>query len=131
MKKIRLLGGLLFLTVMTLLPTCAAYAKEVPADGNIPLTAEYFPDEYFLNMVSWYDKNKDGSLSPEETAAVDWLWITEKLTDFSQVQYFTNLRKLDVLRSDETRDVGVWIDTDMDLTVFPNLETVEIELDSR
>lgn len=131
MKNKMLLGGLLLAAALLLAPAVTAEAKEIKAGESIPLTAEYFPDEWFLSEVTWYDKNEDGALSPEEIAAVDQMWITGKLTDFSQVQYFTNLRDLKVSPWDETDDERVWIDTDMDLTVFPNLETVSLELDAR
>ena len=131
MKKMRLLGGILFFVLALFLPEDAAYAKEVPPDGNIPLTSEYFPDESFLKHKAMeHDKNKDGYLSPEEIEAVTSLWFGMDLTDFSQVQYFTNLKNLSV-ETDEWSQDEVWIGTNIDLTVFPDLENVRLRLDSR
>ncbi len=131
MKKIRLLGGILFFVLALFSLENAAYAKEVPPDGNIPLTSEYFPDEWFLKSMVRYDKNKDGCLSPEEIEAVTFLSFAMDLTDFSQVQYFTNVRDLRMECANEEYDDEVWIGTDIDLTVFPDLENVLLCLDSR
>lgn len=135
MKKIRLPGSLLFFMVFMLLPASAAYAKEVPADGNIPLTAEYFPDEWFLEKVAWYDEDKDGILSKEEIASVTSLGCRRDLSDFSQVQYFTNLQDLTLEYEwddgyDFYRYYGVWAGEVLDLRVFSNLEQANLHLDT-
>lgn len=135
MKKIRLPGSLLFFMVFMLLPASAAYAKEVPADGNIPLTAEYFPDEWFLEKVARYDEDKDGILSKEEIASVTSLGCRRDLSDFSQVQYFTNLQDLTLEYEwddgyDFYRYYGVWAGEVLDLRVFSNLEQANLHLDT-
>lgn len=135
MKKLRLPGSLLFFMVLMLLPVSAAHAKEVPADGNIPLTAEYFPDEWFLEKVAWYDKDNDGVLSKEEIASVTSLGCRRDLSDFSQVQYFTNLENLFLEYEwdngeDYYRFYGIWVGGDLDLRVFPNLEEAHVHLDT-
>lgn len=130
MKNKMILGSLFLAAALLLAPAVTVEAKEIKAGESIPLTAEYFPDEWFLSEVTWYDKNKDGALSPEETAAVNSLWIAWKLTDFSQVQYFTNLRDLEVSPAGEEGPDGVWIGTDIDLTAFPNLESVQLNIDT-
>lgn len=132
MKKSVLAG--LFLAGIFLLsaPPAAAQTKEIPADGNIPLTSEYFPDEWFLNGFAKYqDKNKDGHLSPEEIAAVTNLWITGDLSDFSQICYFTNLRELTAEPADEDSHYDIWLGDKLDLTMLPDLENVRLLLDSR
>lgn len=78
MKKIRLPGSVLFFMVLMLLPVSEAHAKEVPADGNIPLTAEYFPDEWFLEKVARYDEDKDGILSKEGSHRLR-VWDAEEI----------------------------------------------------
>lgn len=130
MKKIRLLGGLLLL-MMTLLPASAAHAEEVPKNEDIPVTAEYFPDEWLLRRAAWYDKNKDEILSSDELEAVTTFWCSSDITDFSQLQYFTNLRELTVEEEDELSKYGIWVGETIDLTVFPKLEDVRLFLDSR
>ena len=132
MKKIRAWFGLTCFVTALLFPAAVAQAKEIPADGNIPLTSEYFPDEWFLKYrAQTYDKDKDGYLSPDEIAEVTTLVCLADLPDFTPIQYFTNLRELELHRNDEVtfRD-GVWVGTDIDLTVFPNLEKVQISIDS-
>lgn len=134
MKNKMLLGGLLLAAALLLAPAVTAEAKEIKAGESIPLTAEYFPDEWFLSDVTWYDKNKDGALSPEETAAVNSLWIQEDLTDFSQVQYFTDLRELRMECGEYGTDYyiqrGVWAGNVLDLRAFPKLEKAELILNS-
>lgn len=135
MKKIRLPGSVLFFMVLMLLPVSEAHAKEVPADGNIPLTAEYFPDEWFLEKVARYDEDKDGILSKEEIASVTSLGCRRDLSDFSQVQYFTNLQDLTLEYEwddgyDFYRYYGVWAGEVLDLRVFSNLEQANLHLDT-
>ena len=135
MRRSIFAGALLLGAVLLFTPTDMAQAKEVPADGNIPLTSEYFPDEWFLNRMTWYDKDKDGILSPEEVAAVTSLEFEKDLSDFSQVQYFTNLKTL-VLEYEknygyDTYELfGVWAGETLDLRAFPNLEQASLFLDT-
>ena len=70
MRKTTFAGALLLGAALLFTPADMAQAKEAPGDGNIPLTSEYFRDEWFLKSAAGYDKDKDGYLSPEETAAV-------------------------------------------------------------
>ena len=131
MRRSLFVGALLLSAAFLFVSPDLAQAKEVPPDGNIPLTSEYFPDESFLKHKAMeHDKNKDGYLSPEEIEAVTSLWFGMDLTDFSQVQYFTNLKNLSV-ETDEWSQDEVWIGTNIDLTVFPDLENVLLRLDSR
>lgn len=53
----------------TTAPETTAEETEAP-EVSIPLTAEYFPDEAFCQLVSAFDQNKDGVLSLEERMAV-------------------------------------------------------------
>lgn len=46
MKSKLLLGGLLLAAALMLAPAVTAEAKEIKEGDSIPLTAEYFPDEY-------------------------------------------------------------------------------------
>ena len=83
MKRSILAGALLMSVALLFAPADTVQAKEVPADGNIPLTSEYFPDEWFLESeAKLRDKNKDGFLSQEEIAAVTAMWCTQDLSDF-------------------------------------------------
>jgi len=67
MRRLIIMGALLLGVALRFAPMDTAQAKEVPPDGNIPLTSEYFPDESFLKHKAMeHDKNKDGHLSPEE-----------------------------------------------------------------
>ncbi len=132
MKKIHAWFGLICFLAALLFPAAVAQAKEIPADGKIPLTSEYFPNEWFLKYrAQTYDKDKNGYLSPDEIAEVTALSCAVDLQDLTSIQYFTNLRELKLDRIDEVtfRD-GVWVGTDIDLTVFPNLESVYISLDT-
>ena len=129
MRKTTFAGALLLGAALLFTPADMAQAKEAPGDGNIPLTSEYFPDEWFLKNATRYDKNKDGFLSPEEIAAVTKLECGKDLTDFSQVQYFTNLRELTVWTESDMDKYDLWVGDDIDLTVFPNLEDVRLLLD--
>lgn len=131
MRKSIFAGILLLGAALLFTPEDLVQAKEIPANGNIPLTAGYFPDEWFLKNVTRYDKNKDGFLSPEEVTAVTKLECGKDLTDFSQVQYFTNLRELTIWTESDTDGYDLWVGDDIDLTVFPNLEDARLLLDSR
>ena len=133
MRKSAISGMLVVAAALFFAPADTAQAKEVPADGNIPLTSEYFPDEWFLRMMQrgCYDKNGDGFLSPEETAAVTRLQLDSDLSDFSQIKYFTNLRELKTGPADENDEYDFWMGDELDLTAFPNLEVVDLHLDSR
>lgn len=131
MKKKMVWGGLLLAAALMLAPAVTAEAKEVAAGESIPLTEEYFPDEWFLSRAKTYDKNADGFLSPEEVAAVTQIWCPYDLSDFSQLQYFTNLKKLKVDGDDGDSGCGVWLgNEELDLTVFPNLEEAYLYLDT-
>ena len=68
MKRSIFAGALLLGAALLFTPTDMAQAKEVPPDGNIPLTSEYFQDEWLLDWVKWYDEDKDGFLSAEDVA---------------------------------------------------------------
>ena len=94
MRRSIFTGALLLGVALLFAPMDTAQAKEIPPDGNIPLTSEFFPDEWLLDWVKWYDEDKDGFLSPEEVASVTVLEFEKDLSDFSQVQYFTNLKTL-------------------------------------
>lgn len=135
MKKTILAGILLAGMALVFAPANAAHAKEIPGDGKIPLTSEYFPDQSFLKYEAMqHDKNKDGFLSPEEIEAVTEMTWDSDLSDFSQIRYFTNLRELSVeplAVEEETIEHGVWLGDEIDLTIFQNLERVKLSLDSR
>lgn len=130
MKKSVILGAFLLSGAFFFAPADTAQAKEVTAGADIPLTSEYFPDEWLLNKAVLYDNNKDGYLSPEEVAEVTEIWCKEDVTDFSQIQYFTNLKRLQFGVDDEYDWYGVWVGGDLDLTVFPDLESFWMWMDS-
>ena len=130
MKKSILAGALLMSAALFFAPADTAQAKEIPADGNIPLTAGYFPDEWLLKEAKTYDSDADGVLSPEEVAQVTSISCRKDVSDFSQIQYFTNLKHLSFGVQDEDEWYGVWAGGDLDLTVFPNLESFWMWVDS-
>ena len=135
MRRSIFTGALLLGVALLFAPMDTAQAKEIPPDGNIPLTSEFFPDEWLLDWVKWYDEDKDGFLSPEEVASVTVLEFEKDLSDFSQVQYFTNLKTL-VLEYEknygyDTYELfGVWAGETLDLRAFPNLEQASLFLDT-
>jgi len=110
MKKSILAGILLAVAALVFVPTGMTHAKEILADGNILLTSEDVPNEWLSNCIAWYDKNKDGILSPEEAAAVTELSINP--SDVEDSHY------------------GEWLGDEIDLTIFQNLECVDLNLDS-
>ncbi len=130
MKKSILAGALLMSAALFFVPADTAQAKEDSADGNIPLTAGYFPDEWLLKEAKTYDSDADGVLSPEEVAQVTSISCRKDVSDFSQIQYFTNLKHLSFGVQDEDEWYGVWAGGDLDLTVFPNLESFWMWVDS-
>ena len=86
MKKIRAWFGLTCFVTALLFPAAVAQAKEIPANGNILLTSEYFPDGWFLkNRAKPYDKDKNGYLSPEEIAEVTKIRCAWDLPDYELV----------------------------------------------
>lgn len=134
MRKSKLLSGLLLTAAIAAAPVVSAQAKDVPVGENIPLTEEYFPDEWFLEDVAKpFDLDGNGVLSPQERAKATKVWCEGNLSDFSQVQYFTSLTEL-VIRgevdAEHARVYGVWVGNTLDLAVFPNLERAELRLDS-
>lgn len=132
MKKTRLFGGLLFFMTALLLPVSAAQAKEIPENGSIPLTTEYFLNERFAKSMAWYyDRDGDGFLSPEEIAQVTKIHCAWNLPDLSPLQYFTNLKELELETWDGDESYGIWVGTELDLTMFPDLEKAWIYLDSK
>lgn len=110
MKKSIFAGILLVAAALIFAPAGVAHAKEMPTDGNIPLPSEYVPNEWLSNCIAWYDKNKDGILSPEEAAVVTELSVNP--IDAEDTPY------------------GVWLGDEIDLTIFQNLERVDLNLDS-
>ena len=133
MKKNPIAFMILAGMMLLLLPVTVTQAKEIPADGNIPLTSEYFPDGWFLkNRAKPYDKDKNGYLSPEEIAEVTKLNLpVDDPSLFLSIQYFTNLKELEMDSYGDMDDSkGVWVGPDIDLTVFPNLEEARISLDT-
>ncbi len=69
--------------------------KQVLADGEIPVTAEFFPDEAFRNFVkSKIDVNpSDGKLSAEEIAATKTVNCKDmNIKDLTGIEYFTSLQ---------------------------------------
>ena len=63
---------------------------------NIPITAVNFPDDTFRRGISeFYDKNRDGALSPAELSAVDSMYLSNLgITTLKGIEYFTALTTL-------------------------------------
>ena len=97
-------------TVSILTEETAAEEGEVPEDieintvGNLPLTAECFPDEAFRTWISTnVDKDKDGVLSQGERDAQTELYIPLlKIRNLEGIQYFEKLESLVCSNNDIT-----------------------------
>ena len=69
---------------------------EVKDPNAIPITADYFPDENFLEYVKTFDKDGDGSLSQAERDIVTEISVVEKgIKDLTGVELFPKLETLD------------------------------------
>ena len=70
------------------------------SEGYVAINEENFPDAHFREYVSKYiDKDDDGSLSPEECAAVKILFdygivYKRDISDLTGIEYFTELEEL-------------------------------------
>ena len=93
-KRTRLVSALLTLAmVFTFLPLSAFAATDIY--GPVYISDLTFPDETFLNYVKWFDKDKNGTLSPEERYAVTEIDVHEKgITSLKGIEFFPNLKKL-------------------------------------
>ena len=93
-KRTRLVSALLTLAmVFTFLPFSAFAATDIY--GPVYISDLTFPDETFLNYVKWFDKDKNGTLSPEERYAVTEIDVYEKgITSLKGIEFFPNLKKL-------------------------------------
>ena len=91
MRKKFLSALLLCCMVLTLLPTAAL------ADGDVVINETNFPDENFRQYVKEkFDKDNNDSLSAEEIAAADTIFVTGKpITSIEGIAYFTALEFLD------------------------------------
>ena len=93
MKKAQRLLSLLvsFIMVAGLLPSAV-----FSADAEVAVSEANFPDDIFRNYVSEkFDKDKDGSLSANEIAAVREIRVSGLgIADLAGVEYFTNLTEL-------------------------------------
>lgn len=73
------------------------------AEGDVEINETNFPDEIFRWYVSWYDKNKDGTLSQKELDEVKKMdlsfynFYTYRELDIKNlkgIEYFKNLKEL-------------------------------------
>ncbi|WP_277217962.1 stalk domain-containing protein [Peptoniphilus vaginalis] len=73
------------------------------AEGDVAINETNFPDEIFRWYVSWYDKNKDGTLSQKELDKVQKMdlsfynFYTYRELDIKNlkgIEYFKNLKEL-------------------------------------
>lgn len=90
-KRTRLVSALLTLAmVFTFLPF-SAFA----AGTEIPIDADHFPDEKFLEIVKTYDKNNNGSLSLSERDSVpEIICNNQGIESLEGIRYFSRLKKL-------------------------------------
>ena len=93
-KRTRLVSALLTLAmVFTFLPFSAFAATD--SYGPVYISNLIFPDETFLNYVKWFDKDKNGTLSPEERYKVTEINVSgKKITSLKGIEFFPNLKKL-------------------------------------
>ena len=63
---------------------------------GVPITPANFPDATFrAGVLNYYDKNRDGYLSPAEARAVDHMYLSsQNITTLKGIEYFTSLVKL-------------------------------------
>lgn len=65
--------------------------------GGVELNESNFPDAAFRAVVSGFDKDGSGSLSPEEIAAVTGIYASRKgISDLTGIEHFTALKALEV-----------------------------------
>lgn len=124
MKKMwrkTVLPGVLLLFALLLMPETAQAKSK-----GVALTEKNFPDVGLLAEVKKYDKDKNGYLSKKELAAVTDFDYDLVIHDFSQLKYFTNIKRLYL----SGFDWGLWLGGEVDLTMFPKLEEASIWLDT-
>ena len=124
-RKLAVFCALLFCGAVLCMPA-TVQAKKAKADKGVALTEKNFPDVGVLAEVKKYDKDGNGYLSKKEQAAVTEFYYDHVISDFSQLKYFTNIKKLSLAGF----DWGLWLGSRVDLTMFPKLETVWIEFDT-
>ena len=98
-------------------------AEETEAiEPNIPLTAEYFPDEGFRRFVSQFDQDQDGFINPEERRAVTEIQCgfdssidVNAIHSLAGIQYFSELKSLNCVGLDLT---------ELDVSHNPGLEVL-------
>lgn len=92
-KRTRLVSALLTLAmVFTFLPFSALAEGTEP----VPIDADYFPDEKFLEIVKTYDKDSNGSLSLSERESVTWIQCKNQgIGSLEGIEYFSKLDKLE------------------------------------
>lgn len=126
-------------------------AEETKAiEPDIPLNADYFPDEGFRRLVSEFDQDQDGNLSPEEREAVTELECligyysredASSTHSLAGIQYFSELNKLscaglnlpelDLSHNPELKELYCYdlkLLSELDLTQNLKLEKLEISL---
>ena len=126
-------------------------AEETEAiEPDIPLNAEYFPDEGFRRLVSEFDQDQDGYLSPKEREAVTELECligyysredASSTHSLAGIQYFSelntlrcaglNLPELDLSHNPELKELHCYdlkLLSELDLTQNLKLEKLEISL---
>ena len=81
--------GIGFVICLALVILCAA------ALADVKINETNFPDDQFREAVKRADKNKDGSLSENETARVTGLYLQYRsISDLKGLEYFTALTEL-------------------------------------
>ncbi len=79
-----------------------------PGEKQIPLTAEFFPDEIFRAYVAVYDKDGNDSLSTYERGVVTYIGVqgvenwSRGIKRLDGLRYFENLERLDCSYNDLT-----------------------------
>mgnify|MGYP000128560286 CR=1 FL=1 len=93
-KRTRLVSALLTLAmVFTFLPFSAFAATDIY--GPVYISDLTFPDETFQNYVKQFDKDNNGTLSPDERYEVTVIDVHEKgITSLKGIEFFPNLKKL-------------------------------------
>ena len=107
-------------TVITLNEDVTLVARWKAEDGAIPLTADFFPDDAFRNMIADnFDTNEGGYLTASEIAAA--VGICTEDMDYSTVQGIEYLTELTTLILDSAPSL-----TGIDLSANTKLTHIEV-----
>ncbi len=118
MKK-SILSMVMFCLVL-MLGFCIPTEIKAQTAKTISLNTETFPDAWVLDLAREYDKDNNGVLSQDEINAITKISGNKSITSFTEFEYFTNLKELDL----GTRENTCPVSGTLDFTKFSNLEKI-------